>query len=49
MVNADGPKGSGAGHAISSEPLGQSYLGTEGGMAGFETYMRRQLVWFNHA
>lgn len=41
--------GEGAGHAFSYEPAGQSGFGTEGGLAGLETYMRRQLVWFTHS
>lgn len=49
IVNASGPKGDGPGHALSSEPTGQSGLGVEGGLAGMESYMRRQLVWINHA
>jgi acyl-CoA reductase-like NAD-dependent aldehyde dehydrogenase len=49
MVNAATPVGEGAGHASSSEPFGQSGMGVEGGLAGMESYLRRQLVWFNHA
>lgn len=49
LINATVPTGEGAGHAISSEPAKQSGLGAEGGVAGMETYLRRQLVWFNHA
>jgi acyl-CoA reductase-like NAD-dependent aldehyde dehydrogenase len=48
LVNAAAPAGEGAGHAVSWEPVGQSGLGTEGGMRGIETYLRRQLVWFSH-
>lgn len=48
-VNASAPAGEGAGHAFSFEPVGQSGMGVEGGMAGMESYMRRQLVWVNHA
>ena len=48
-VNAVAPVGEGPGHAASSEPTGQSGLGTEGGLAGMESYLRRQLVWINHA
>jgi acyl-CoA reductase-like NAD-dependent aldehyde dehydrogenase len=48
LVNAVAPRGEGPGHAFSSEPAGQSGVGTEGGMAGLETYLRRQLVWFSH-
>jgi acyl-CoA reductase-like NAD-dependent aldehyde dehydrogenase len=49
LVNAIPPMGEGAGHAFSSEPSGQSGLGAEGGMPGMESYMRRQMVWINHA
>jgi acyl-CoA reductase-like NAD-dependent aldehyde dehydrogenase len=43
------PQGSlGAGFSYSGEPAGLSGLGVEGGMAGLESYMRRQTVWFNH-
>lgn len=48
-VNAVAPMGEGPGHAASSEPVGQSGLGTEGGLAGMESYLRRQLIWINHA
>jgi len=48
FINAVSPQGEGAGHAASYEPTGQSGLGTEGGLAGMATYMRRHLVWFNH-
>jgi len=48
-INAVAPAGEGAGHSYSSEPFGQSGLGTEGGLAGMESYLRRQLVCFNHA
>jgi acyl-CoA reductase-like NAD-dependent aldehyde dehydrogenase len=47
-VNSCAPSGEGAGHAYSYEPFGHSGLGTEGGLAGMESYLRRQLVWFNH-
>lgn len=49
LVNAAMPKGEGPGHAFSSEPSVQSGLGVEGGLPGMESYMRRQLVWINHA
>lgn len=49
LVNAVAPKGEGAGQASAYEPAGQSGIGTEGGLAGMESYMRRQLVWINHA
>ncbi len=49
LINAAAPTGEGPGHARSSEPAGQSGIGPEGGLAGMESYLRRQLVWFNHA
>jgi len=49
LVNAVAPIGEGPGHAGSWEPVGQSGVGTEGGLAGLESYLRRQLVWFSHA
>lgn len=49
FVNAAPPVGEGAGHAFSVEPAAQSGIGVEGGIAGMESYLRRQLVWFNHA
>jgi acyl-CoA reductase-like NAD-dependent aldehyde dehydrogenase len=49
VVNAAAPCGEGPGHAFSSEPARQSGIGIEGGLAGLESYMRRQMVWFNHA
>lgn len=49
FVNAVPPSGDGPGDAISWEPVGQSGVGTEGGLAGMETYMRRQFVWISHA
>jgi acyl-CoA reductase-like NAD-dependent aldehyde dehydrogenase len=48
-VNAAAPIGEGSGHAGSQEPTGQSGIGAEGGLAGMESYLRRQRVWFNHA
>lgn len=48
-VNAVPPIGEGAGYATSSEPAGHSGVGTEGGVAGMESYMRRQRLWFNHS
>jgi acyl-CoA reductase-like NAD-dependent aldehyde dehydrogenase len=48
LVNATVPKGEGPGHSASWDPTGLSGVGTEGGLAGMESYMRRQLVWFNH-
>lgn len=49
FVNAAAPMGEGPGHAASCEPAGQSGVGTEGGLGGMESYLRRQLVWINHA
>lgn len=43
-INAAAPAGEGAGFAFSYEPFGQSGVGVEGGMAGIESYMQRQLV-----
>lgn len=49
IINSAQSMGEGAGYAASSEPMGQSGIGTEGGLAGLESYMRRHLVRFNHA
>lgn len=49
VINAAAPRGEGPGHGFSSEPARQSGIGVEGGLAGMESYLRRQLVWFNHA
>jgi acyl-CoA reductase-like NAD-dependent aldehyde dehydrogenase len=49
MINAVAPQGEAAGHAASSEPFGESGVGSEAGLAGMEMYLRRQLVMFNHA
>jgi acyl-CoA reductase-like NAD-dependent aldehyde dehydrogenase len=43
------PTGEGAGRGASHEPSGLSGIGTEGGLAGLESYLRRQLVAFHHA
>lgn len=48
-LNATAPQGEGPGHSSSFEPLGHSGVGTEGGLAGMQSYMRRQRVWINHA
>lgn len=48
IVNAAPPRGEGPGFAHSHEPRGMSGSGTESGMAGLESYLHRQLVWFNH-
>lgn len=45
-VNAGAPRGEGS-QAFSVEPYGQSGQGTELGLAGMESYSRRQLVWLN--
>lgn len=34
--------------ALSIEPYGHSGVGIEGGIVGLETYMRRQVMWFNY-
>jgi len=49
LVNAAPPIGEGPGDATSWEPAGESGVGSEGGVAGMESYLRRQLVWINHA
>lgn len=49
LINATTPVGEGAGHAAAYEPSGQSGFGTEGGLAGMESYLRRQLIWINYA
>ena len=46
-VNGSSPIGEGS-EAISTEPYGQSGVGTEFGMAGLESYTRAQVAWFNH-
>lgn len=48
-INAAAPTGEGAGHGCSYEPTGHSGFGIEGGLAGMESYMCRQLMWINHA
>jgi acyl-CoA reductase-like NAD-dependent aldehyde dehydrogenase len=47
-VNAVPPSGEGSGHAASYEPAGQSGIGAEGGLAGLESYMRRQTIGIYH-
>lgn len=49
VVNAAMPAGEGPGHAFSLEPTGLSGLGAEGGLPGLQSYLRRQLIWINHA
>jgi acyl-CoA reductase-like NAD-dependent aldehyde dehydrogenase len=48
MINAHATAGEGPGHAFSAEPAGLSGVGPEGGLAGLQSYTRRQAVWFNH-
>jgi acyl-CoA reductase-like NAD-dependent aldehyde dehydrogenase len=48
LINAIDPIGEGPGMSFSGEPFGLSGVGIEGGVAGLETYMRRQTQWFNH-
>jgi acyl-CoA reductase-like NAD-dependent aldehyde dehydrogenase len=48
-VNAVAPAGEGSGHTASFEMCAQSGIGTEGGLAGMESYLRRQVVCINHA
>lgn len=48
FINSAAQTGEGAGYAFSVEPHGQSGLGTEGGLAGIESYTRRHLAWFSH-
>ncbi|MHB8815177.1 MAG: aldehyde dehydrogenase family protein [Steroidobacteraceae bacterium] len=48
MVNAAPVTSEGPGYGFSGEPYGLSGVGIEGGIAGLETYMRRQTTWFNH-
>jgi acyl-CoA reductase-like NAD-dependent aldehyde dehydrogenase len=49
VINAAAPGGEGAGHALACEPAGQSGIGVEGGLAGMESYLRRQTICFNHS
>jgi len=46
-VYSAAPGGEGSG-AMSTEPYGLSGVGVDGGQAGLETYLRRQVTWFNH-
>jgi acyl-CoA reductase-like NAD-dependent aldehyde dehydrogenase len=48
MISAVPVTGEGPGYGFSGEPYGLSGIGVEGGLAGLETYMRRQTTWFNH-
>lgn len=47
VINSAAPTGEGPGHAPSFEPVGQSGVGTEGGLEGLESYLHRQTVWIN--
>lgn len=47
-INSVATASEGAAHAAAWEPARQSGIGTEGGLAGIESYLRRQVVWFNH-
>lgn len=47
-INAAAPVGEGSGYAASQEPAGESGLGPESGLAGMESYLRRQRIWFSH-
>src|SRR5690606_2788703 len=49
VINSAAPTGEGPGHAPSFEPVSHSGVGTEGGLEGLESYLRRQTVWINHA
>lgn len=48
-INAGVPSTVGAGYATPFEPTGLSGIGVEGGVAGMESYLRRQLVAISHA
>lgn len=48
MVSGVPVRGEGPGYGFSGEPYGLSGIGVEGGVAGLETFMRRQTTWFNH-
>ena len=47
LLNAALPSGEGPGHGFSSEPVGESGMGMEGGVEGLKSYLRRQTVWLN--
>lgn len=47
LLNAALPSGEGPGHGFSSEPVGESGTGMEGGVEGIKSYLRRQTVWVN--
>jgi acyl-CoA reductase-like NAD-dependent aldehyde dehydrogenase len=48
LINAATTPSAGPGHAFSGEPSRMSGVGIEGGMAGLESYLRRQTIWINH-
>jgi 4-(gamma-glutamylamino)butanal dehydrogenase len=48
LVSATAVSGEGPAFAFSGEPSGLSGTGVEGGLAGLESYMRRQTTWFSH-
>jgi acyl-CoA reductase-like NAD-dependent aldehyde dehydrogenase len=48
FVNAGLPSGEGPGYGFSGEPARLSGTGVEGGLAGLDSYLRRQTIWLNH-
>lgn len=48
IVNGRAQGTMGAGFGYSGEPAGLSGLGVEGGVAGLDSYTRRQTIWLNH-
>lgn len=48
-ISAVAPVGEASGYVASSEPARQSGIGTEGGLGGIESYLRRQRLVFDHA
>ena len=47
-IYASRATGGGAGHATPLEPYGQSGVGVEGGLAGIQSYMRRQTLAYHY-
>ena len=47
-INAAAPVADGSSHAVSYEPARESGVGTEGGLVGMTSYLRRQPIWINH-
>lgn len=47
-ISAQAWTGEGAGHSVSNEPAGESGFGVESGVAGLQSYARRQTVALNH-